>query len=48
MCVSCGCGAPAEKHDNENNLTQQDIEKAAEAAGISVTEVAQNIQESVA
>jgi hypothetical protein len=44
MCVSCGCGAPDEKHGDDANITMQDLERAAKAANISTTQVAENIQ----
>ncbi len=47
MCVSCGCGAPHEKHGDDANITMDDIERAARAANLSTTEVADNIQSAV-
>jgi len=43
MCVSCGCGEPNERHGDDRHITQDDLNAAAEAAGISAAEVAQNI-----
>lgn len=43
MCISCGCGKPREDHGDPRNLTQQDIDAAASAAGISPQEVVANI-----
>lgn len=47
MCVSCGCGAPNEKHGDDANITMSDLERAAQAANISPTQVAENIQQAV-
>lgn len=47
MCVTCGCGMVDEDHGDERNLTMEDMRQAAEAAGISVQEVVQNVQRSV-
>jgi hypothetical protein len=44
MCLSCGCGQPNEKHGNSDHITQEQIDKAATAAGITPAEVAENIQ----
>lgn len=42
MCMSCGCSDPTvEKPDQ---ITQQDLERAAQAQGTSVDQVVQNIQ----
>jgi hypothetical protein len=45
--MSCGCGQPNESHGNTDHITQAQVEKAAEAAGITPSEVAQNIQSAV-
>ena len=45
MCVSCGCGAPEDKHGDDRNITLSELQAAAEAAGISVDEVVANIGE---
>lgn len=42
MCMSCGCGNPTV--DKPDQITQQDLERAAQAQGKSVDEVVQNIQ----
>ena len=47
MCVSCGCGAPNEKHGDDANITMSDLERAAQAANSSPTQVAENIQQAV-
>ena len=45
MCLSCGCKQPNEAHGDNRNITAQDIQAAAEAAGGSAEEVVRNIQE---
>jgi hypothetical protein len=44
MCVSCGCGQPNDDHGDQRNITQDDIDNAAQAAGITPNQVVQNIQ----
>ncbi len=44
MCLSCGCHEPYESHGNPANITMDDIKEAASAAGISVQDVAENLQ----
>jgi len=43
MCMSCGCGEVDAKHEDDRNIVMDDLKKAAEAAGISPEEAAQNI-----
>jgi hypothetical protein len=43
MCLSCGCGEPNESHGNPDNITQDMLQKAADAAEVSVAEAAANI-----
>ena len=43
MCMSCGCEAPNDDHGNERNITQDDLDRAAQAANISREEAAENI-----
>lgn len=44
MCVSCGCGSPNDTHGDQRNITMDDIQQAAQAAGTTPQEVADNIQ----
>lgn len=44
MCLSCGCGVPDEDHGDERNITMADIQDAADAAGLTVDEVLDNIE----
>ncbi len=46
MCVSCGCGEMHDNHGDPRHLTIEDLEQAAEAAGLTVDQVVQNIQTS--
>lgn len=43
MCMSCGCGKPNDDHGDIRNITLNDLNSAAEAAGISPTQAVQNI-----
>ena len=45
MCVSCGCGQPNEQHGDQRNITLNQLQQAAQAAGISVEQVANNIRQ---
>jgi hypothetical protein len=47
MCLSCGCGQPNNKHGNQNNITMDDLQKAAQAANESIQDAAKNIADSV-
>ena len=43
MCVSCGCGKPDDDHGDSRNITLEDLDRAAEAAGTTRAKVLQNI-----
>ena len=45
MCMSCGCGEPNERHGNPDNITLDDLKKAAKAARIEPEKAADNIHE---
>jgi hypothetical protein len=47
MCVSCACGRPNDNHGDNRNITMDQIQQAASAAGKSPSDVARNIQQSV-
>lgn len=47
MCASCGCGQVNESHGNADHITMDGLERAASAAGISTTQVVENLQASV-
>ena len=44
MCLSCGCNKPADEQGNPDNITEQDLQKAADAAGVSKEQAAGNIR----
>ena len=46
MCVSCGCGKSNDAHSDMRNITMDDVNRAAEAAGITPDQAAHNISES--
>jgi hypothetical protein len=43
MCLSCGCGKPNDDHGDSRNITMNDLSSAAQAAGTTPDQVAQNI-----
>jgi hypothetical protein len=44
MCLSCGCGEPHQDHGEPDNITYEDLQRAAVAAGgLSVEQAASNI-----
>ena len=43
MCLSCGCGQPNDDHGDSRNITLNDIDQAAKAAGTTRDKVLQNI-----
>jgi hypothetical protein len=43
MCLSCGCGKPNDDHGDSRNITMDDFNQAAEAAGTTRDKVIQNI-----
>jgi hypothetical protein len=43
VCMSCGCGKPDESHGNDDHITHESLQRAADAAGISLHEAAENI-----
>lgn len=43
MCLSCGCGEPNERHDDDRHITYDDLTAAAQAAEIDPRQAAQNI-----
>ena len=47
MCASCGCDKPDDNHGDTANITTSDIDRAAEAAGITPTEVLDNLRSAV-
>ena len=47
MCVSCGCGKLNDNHGDNRNITMDQIQQAASAAGQNPRDVASNISKSV-
>ncbi len=45
MCVSCGCHEPTNTHGDGRNIILDDILAAGDAAGLTLPEVARNIQQ---
>ncbi|MFL5662237.1 MAG: hypothetical protein ACJ8BW_12935 [Ktedonobacteraceae bacterium] len=45
MCISCGCGKPNDDHGDARNITMQDVDQAAEAAGTTRAKVLENIMQ---
>lgn len=43
MCLSCGCGEAHNAHGDSRNITMQDLDEAAQAAGTTRERVIQNI-----
>lgn len=43
MCISCGCGKPNDDHGDSRNITLDDLNQAAAAAGTTRDRVLQNI-----
>lgn len=43
MCVSCGCGSPNDDHGDSRNITLDDLDQAAIAAGTTRDKVLQNM-----
>jgi hypothetical protein len=44
MCMSCGCGDVSNDHGNPDNITEEDLERAANAANVSKQQAAENIR----
>ncbi len=45
MCVSCGCRLFNDDHGDPRNITMEELERAATAAGMSLDEVVEHIAE---
>lgn len=43
MCMSCGCGSPNDDHGDSRNITMNDVDQAAQAAGTTRDRVLQNM-----
>lgn len=47
MCASCGCGTPDDNHGDPANITVDELQWAADAAGISPDQVVENLRSSL-
>jgi hypothetical protein len=45
MCMTCGCGEPNEQHGNTDNITFEQLRRAAVAAGIDPETAADNLHD---
>ena len=45
MCMTCGCGEPAKRH-HPTDITTEDLQRAADGAGVSFGEAARNLRRS--
>lgn len=45
MCMNCGCGEVDKRHQ-PTDITRDDLQRAADGAGITLREAATNVQES--
>ncbi len=45
MCMTCGCGQPNETHGNGANITYDQLQAAASAAGIENEQAADNLHD---
>lgn len=48
MCLTCGCGDPADRHGDHDHLVVKRLQKAADAAGLPIAEAAWNIPRTLA
>ncbi len=47
MCLNCGCGQPENEQGDSANITYGELQKAAQANGMSVDQTIQNIVDEV-
>lgn len=45
MCISCGCGDYEDTHGDERNLTVATLQRAADAANLTLDQVLGNMRE---
>lgn len=45
MCASCGCGKIHDNHGDDRMITMNDLEQAAEASDITVSDVVKNLED---
>ena len=44
MCASCGCADLSNDHGDPKNITIETLQQAAEAGGVTLKEVAENLR----
>ncbi len=44
MCLNCGCGAPEDRHGDDQNITAGDLRAAAKVNDQSLDETVQNMR----
>ena len=42
MCLNCGCGEPEKRHQ-PTDITQEDLQRAADGSGMTLRQAAQNV-----
>lgn len=47
MCMTCGCGDLNNAQGDQRNITMDDLDRSAQAAGISRDEARQNLEHSL-
>lgn len=47
MCMNCGCGEPDTRHQ-PTDITREDLQRAADGAGMSLERAASNVGDSIA
>jgi len=45
MCLNCGCGEPEKRHQ-PTDITQEDLQRAADGSGMTLREAAENLSTS--
>jgi hypothetical protein len=45
MCLNCGCGEPEKRHQ-PTDITQEDLQRAADGAGMTLRQAARNVSTS--
>ena len=45
MCMNCGCGE-ADKRHHPTDITREDLQRAADGAGMTLRDTAENVQRS--
>jgi hypothetical protein len=45
MCLNCGCGEPEKRHQ-PTDITQEDLQRAADGSGMTLRQAAENVSTS--